>query len=661
MVALRQLPWVLMTGALVAIFLSLQRRVSFIRVRYWIAGWGLMLLHLLSPLFETGTVTPHFAAFVELSTLQLACLVFLISVSGVEDRFSAATLLAVMLAAPLVVYALLMGWEVAVRWPYLLCLGLFCFGGASRGLVQQRHRATQVVPIAAFALCAWMLYRMGYGDIRVGFFGMLLILSGVTAMLFARRYPKMSPGAVATCLGFVSWAGGWAIWVFDPGWAQSLGPRHGLWNVPNFIVACGMIVLLLEEESLAARTAQEQLQHFADITSQLLSGGEVQASCDHIARVITEATTFSRVAILLTGDDRKLFLAGHAGLPDPQVAQLRQDVVKLTISAVEELCHSGRPVGQAAVILTASQAELYGVVPSVRHYGANPHWTSGDEMCVPLRSPRGSFVGLILLDEPERPEQVNREEISKIGMLAADIAVAVDNAAMQRQLVLTEKLAGLEQLLRGMAHEINNPLTAVLGYSELLADRTSDPELRHGLGIILREAQRIKGILGNLQRFARQDYFKRKRVDLMALLREILPRKSAEAQERGIEIIEQLPPALPPVAVDQAQLKQVFLNVLNNALDAVQTAEKKCVTVSAYAENSQVVLSFTDTGPGFTDVSRVFDPFFTTKSPGKGTGLGLSICYGVLKQHGGNITARNIQPAGACVTLELPIAQTSSQ
>jgi signal transduction histidine kinase len=427
--------------------------------------------------------------------------------------------------------------------------------------------------------------------------------------------------------------------------------------VPNFIVACGMIVLLLEEESLAARTAKEQLQHFADITSQLLSGGEVQSLCGHIARVVTEATTFTRVAILLTGDDRKLFLAGYAGLSDFQAAQLRERAAKLTVSAVEDLCRNGHPVGKTAVIIAAGQAEPYGPIPSIRRYAANPHWATGDELMVPLRSPHGGFAGLIFLDDPGRPEQVNGEEMSKIEMLAADIAVAVDNAAMQRQLLLTEKLAGLEQLVRGMAHEINNPLTAVLGYSELLADRTSDPEQRHGLGIIRREAQRIKNILGNLLRFARQDYFERKRVDLAALLRNILQQKSVEARTRGIEIVEKLAPTLPPVAVDEVQLKQVFLNVLNNSLDAVQEARQKCVTVSAHAENSRIVLSFIDTGPGFTDVTRVFDPFFTTKSPGRGTGLGLSICYGVLKQHGGNITARNVQPTGACVTLELPVAQ----
>jgi C4-dicarboxylate-specific signal transduction histidine kinase len=104
-------------------------------------------------------------------------------------------------------------------------------------------------------------------------------------------------------------------------------------------------------------------------------------------------------------------------------------------------------------------------------------------------------------------------------------------------------------------------------------------------------------------------------------------------------------------------MRQVFLNILNNALDAVETAAEKRVTIMARAEENRVVLSFIDTGPGFSDPTRIFDPFFTTKPPGKGVGLGLSICYGVLKQHGGDISARNVHPCGACITIELPAAK----
>jgi signal transduction histidine kinase len=427
------------------------------------------------------------------------------------------------------------------------------------------------------------------------------------------------------------------------------------------VAALVAIAILFQRRVAGIRLRYQQVQYFADITSQLLGGVEVKSLCNHIARVITEATTFRRAAIWLAGDDRHLTLAGQTGLNESEVAQLRDAATRLTIPALEQLCRQGRPLSKAAVLLAPQDAGPLNVVRSQRRYAPSPMWTSGNEVSVPLCSPRGNFVGIISLDDPRRPEDVKGEPLSKLDMLAANIAVAADNAAMQRQLLMTEKLAGLGQLVRGVGHEMNNPLTAVLGYSELLMDRTSDPEMQHGLGVIRRESQRIKSILANLQRFAQQDYLERKHADLLPLLRDILDQKSVEARAREVELVEELAPMLPPVAFDEVQLKQVFLQVLTNALDAVQGAQEKRVTVAARAEDKRVMLSFVDTGPGFADLNRVFDPFFTTKMPGKGTGLGLSICYGVLKQHGGNITAHNLEPAGACVVLELPIAREAGE
>jgi signal transduction histidine kinase len=228
-------------------------------------------------------------------------------------------------------------------------------------------------------------------------------------------------------------------------------------------------------------------------------------------------------------------------------------------------------------------------------------------------------------------------------------------------LLRQEKLAGLGRLVRGVAHELNNPLTAVLGYSELLADHAgADPELRRGLETIRRESHRMKGILGDLLRFAQKEQAHRRAVDLRSVLQEVLRQKANAAQARGVELVEELSPGLPRVAADDSLMKQVFLNVVNNALDAVDNAEVKRVVINARTEQNRVVFNFVDTGPGFADLDRIFDPFFTTKEPGKGVGLGLSICYGILRQHGGNISARNMQPSGACVTIELPVAQESA-
>jgi signal transduction histidine kinase len=120
-------------------------------------------------------------------------------------------------------------------------------------------------------------------------------------------------------------------------------------------------------------------------------------------------------------------------------------------------------------------------------------------------------------------------------------------------------------------------------------------------------------------------------------------------------------PDLPPVALDEDQFKQILLNLLNNSIDALEGARLKQVRIEAVRQEERVILRFDDTGPGFAEVNRAFDPFYTTKPIGKGTGLGLSICYGIVKEHGGDIYALNLEPLGARIVLELPADDASSR
>ncbi len=661
----RQLPSMLILGALVAVFVALQRRHRSLRVRCWLLGWGLMFLHFVVTLLDFFPAYRHFEAFVEMATLQLTGLAFLVSVSGYLAEQGRLRWVGASFALPLTAYAALLAEEVRGGWPYALCLGLYIFPGGIMGIMRERKRPLATVfPAAAVVFGGWALFRVLQGAANLGYLALLLVTFTTTAILFARRYPRPTPGMLTTMAGFISWSGIWAWAIVAPGIFQRIGAASELWKIPTFLVACGMILILLEEESHSAQSAGEreraavvQLERFADVTSRLLGGVDVLSFCSHIAQVITEATTFLRVAIVLTDEGDRLVVAGHAGIGKDELQHITASVARSSAGAAAQLCKRGRLLGKTAVVLAAEQMAGFDPVKSTRHYDDNPYWAEGDELLVPLRSPRGAFLGLISLDDPRDPERVTPKEMAKIEMLAADLAVAIDNAALQRQLVLSEKLASLGQLVSGVAHEMNNPLTAVLGYSELLSDRVQDPEMRRGLEVIHREGQRMKAIVANLLRFAQQDRSERRAVDLLAVLQELVRTKSYEASSRGIELVTNFASSLPAILGDENQLKQVFLNVLNNAFEAVENAPEKRITVIARAEDAQVVLSFLDTGPGFKDVDRIFDPFFTTKSPGKGVGLGLSICYGVLKQHGGNITARNVQPAGACITIQLPVAR----
>jgi two-component system NtrC family sensor kinase len=316
-------------------------------------------------------------------------------------------------------------------------------------------------------------------------------------------------------------------------------------------------------------------------------------------------------------------------------------------------------VGQSTVLLSPEQMSKYGQVPSPTKYDPTEFWQKGNQLLVPLLSTRGAHVGCISLSDPRHVTRVNAEEMSKIELLAGDLAVTIDNAALHRQLARSEKLAAIGQLVAGVAHELNNPLASIVGYSELISDDLPPGPAQQKLEKMLREAQRMKRIIENLLRFARQNNLEKRWANLELLLHDVLALREYHLRNNDVNVQLQIEPNLPLVALDEDQFKQILLNLLNNSIDALESSEYKSIRVEATRRGERVVLCFDDSGPGFTDTNRAFDPFYTTKPVGKGTGLGLSICYGIVKEHGGEISAANLEPNGARITLELPLQATT--
>jgi two-component system NtrC family sensor kinase len=218
-------------------------------------------------------------------------------------------------------------------------------------------------------------------------------------------------------------------------------------------------------------------------------------------------------------------------------------------------------------------------------------------------------------------------------------------------------MAAVGQLVSGVAHEVNNPLTAILGFADLLMENQELPEsARKDLRVILQEAQRTKQIVQNLLSFARQMPPQRKPVQLNAILKRTIQLRAYDFHSRGVSVTERYDDDLPFVIGDSQQLQQVFLNILNNAYDAVrESVDGPRIDISTRRNEDYVEVAFCDNGHGITNPDRIFDPFFTTKQVGEGTGLGLSICYGIVKEHGGEILcANNAGRQGATFTVRLP-------
>jgi two-component system NtrC family sensor kinase len=237
---------------------------------------------------------------------------------------------------------------------------------------------------------------------------------------------------------------------------------------------------------------------------------------------------------------------------------------------------------------------------------------------------------------------------------------------LQQQLIQSEKMAALGQLVSGVAHELNNPLTSVIGYTHLLLQIPSlDAQSRERLNIISREADRTRRIVTNLLSFSRQNKSACIEVDINDLLKRTIELRAYELRVNNIEVRTDFG-EIPRVFGDEHQLQQVFLNIIINGEQAIRS-EKSAGELAIKTEVSSkdgeqtVLVTIADDGPGIPaqNLDKVFDPFFTIKRIGKGSGLGLSITYGIVKEHGGDIRAENNPGGGARFVVELPLRGAS--
>ncbi len=244
--------------------------------------------------------------------------------------------------------------------------------------------------------------------------------------------------------------------------------------------------------------------------------------------------------------------------------------------------------------------------------------------------------------------------IEKVQLYEETCRAYEDLRRTQEQLLQSEKMSAVGQLIAGVAHELNNPLTAILGYAQLLESADLDHRSADYVGKLFKQAQRTHRVVQNLLSFARQSKPQKKEVDLRKGLEESLALREYDLKVNNVTLEQDVPEDLPSVVADPHQLEQVFLNIINNALDAMlEGSGSGVLKVRAFRKDKFVCVVFDDSGPGIKDTSRIFDPFYTTKSAGKGTGLGLSICYGIVKEHGGEIAARNREEGGASIEVRL--------
>jgi signal transduction histidine kinase len=241
-------------------------------------------------------------------------------------------------------------------------------------------------------------------------------------------------------------------------------------------------------------------------------------------------------------------------------------------------------------------------------------------------------------------------------LIARDVT---DERERTEKLYLTDRLVSVGEMAAGVAHEINNPLTTVVALSHLLVDSELPDDVRQDVLDIHNEAQRAADVVRNLLLFARGEGAEKQPEQINDLIEEVIRLRTYKNKIDNIRIDTRLGANLPDVMVDRSEMRQVFLNIVLNAEQAMLKAHGRgLLTITSQRVNGDVRISFADDGPGIDKHvrKRAFDPFFTTKQVGEGTGLGLSISYGIVTAHGGHIRAKSAPGQGATVTVELPAA-----
>jgi signal transduction histidine kinase len=441
---------------------------------------------------------------------------------------------------------------------------------------------------------------------------------------------------------------------------------HGLAEIGGLVVVAALAWCKMqwsEKNQRQERLIREELEAYAQLDARLPQDGDLWKLSRRVAQIVSERSSFKRVGMLVRDAEGRLYVAGSLGMEDATVEALNswgECVLEAERGGAAEARRGdgglGIRVGSKcfAVVLRRTPEEI----------------GLGRAIVIPLRTSAGRVVGVLAVCADGMMNvrrRVVNEALLPLEALALKLGRVIENAALAERLLRAEKLAGLGLLAGGMAHALNNPLTAVLGFAELIADTTDEARVKSDAKMIVGEALRMRQTVDVLLEFWRPSKRSDEQVDVTELLQEVAGECREKLGNRGIRLVVQASEEMPIVRGSRDRLRQVLEHLLNNASQAVASAvdfasgEEHAIRLTVSQDSRMVNLIVSDTGPGFREPGRVFDPFYTTRQPGEGAGLGLTICYGVVREHGGEISAFNLHPHGAAVVVELPAAESVTE
>ena len=473
---------------------------------------------------------------------------------------------------------------------------------------------------------------------------------------------------------------------------MGFGTEHWLCLVVMVGLAVSLYVMRRQREMQAAerwreRQLREELEAYARLNSSLLSEGgatdrvdpaEAQRSlARRVCRMVADKSVFPRVAMMMRSAEGRLLCVGSVGVDDVTLGKLqgwgeavmteeRQGGPSKNIRA--GVASFSIPIGE----WTEFDRELSDWEMSGKR--ERRKWRRA--IVAPVRAGAGRLMGaLVVCADGARGKGKRRRKhvpggleraMGPIEALTRKLARELENDVLRERLLRAEKLAGLGQLAGGVAHALNNPLTAVLGFGELIAETTTEPRVKKDAETIVLEALKMKETVEKLVEFWRPVPQADEAVGVVGIVEGLAAACEGKLAERGVKLEVEVQDNVPIVRGSRDRLRQVMEHLLNNAAQAIAAArpreegEEHAIRVTISHDQRALHLIVSDTGPGFREPGRVFDPFYTTKGVEQGAGMGLSICYGIVREHGGEISAFNLHPHGAAVVVELPVGRVVS-
>ncbi len=495
----------------------------------------------------------------------------------------------------------------------------------------------------------------------------------MTALLVAFVFPRFTPGVVLSVIGFTAWS--LADLQLLP--AVSHNPTLNLKLIQvivmgKVVAALGMILVALEDELDLNKAAQErerrarrELEAYTNLILARRRVEDFDRQASEICETVVEHSRFAHAALLLGNTAGRFRLAGSAGLDEATVAALGELAAR--IPALGFLAP-----GSAPPAVDQSQTLSLDLTPWLQPGDDLKHLRFTSALAVPMVG-RSTTDGALLLAGMRSTRDDSRilsrdplraDDLLPIEMLTARLQATRSQTMLFEKLIDSEKFAGLGQLAANVTHQLNNPLTVILGYASLMDDTLSrDAHERKGVDSILSEARRMRSTLDSLSRVSRSQSDHLTAVSVSELLADMEQLYRSDFLGRSIEFRLRVPPVLPRVLCSAQQLRQAVLHCLQYSIAAVENQDPasnpegpKTIRLEATSEGRTVQILVAHSGPGFLNPDRAFDPFTPAQPAGETAGLGLSLCASILRDHNGRASAVNLEPRGAAIILELRAA-----